>query len=65
MKVKVLVTLVFLPGEFHGQTSLEGYSTWGRKESDTTEQPMTHTAQPTTPHERQPSVQEHEGDLLM
>ena len=30
-----LPTLVFLPGEFHGQTSLEGYSTWGRKESDT------------------------------
>ena len=29
---------VFLPGEFHGQTSLAGYSPWGRKESDTTEQ---------------------------
>ena len=27
----------FLPGEFHGQRSLEGYSPWGRKESDTTE----------------------------
>ena len=24
-------TLVFLPGEFHGQRSLVGYSPWGRK----------------------------------
>ena len=29
--------LVFLPGEFHGQSSLVGYSSWGCKESDTTE----------------------------
>ena len=29
---------VFLPLEFHGQGSLTGYSTWGRQESDTTEQ---------------------------
>ena len=29
---------VFLPGEFHGQRSLEGYSPWGHKEFDTTEQ---------------------------
>ena len=28
---------VFLPGEFHGRRSLEGYSPWGHKESDTTE----------------------------
>ena len=33
-------TPVFLPGEFHGQ-SLAGYSPWGRKELDTTEQ-ITH-----------------------
>ena len=26
-----------LPGKSHGQRSLEGYSPWGRKESDTTE----------------------------
>ena len=26
---------VFLPGESHGQRSLEGYSPWGRKELDT------------------------------
>ena len=30
-------TLVFLPGESHGQRSLVGYSPWGCKESDTTE----------------------------
>ena len=30
-------TPVFLPGEFHGQRSLAGYSPWGHKESDTTE----------------------------
>ena len=30
-------TPVFLPGESHGQRSLEGYSPWGHKESDTTE----------------------------
>ena len=28
---------VFLPGEFHGQRSLMGYSLWGRKESAITE----------------------------
>ena len=32
------ITSVFLPGEFHGQRSLVGYSPWGRKELDTTEQ---------------------------
>ena len=30
-------TPVFLPGKFHGQKSLVGYSPWGRKESDMTE----------------------------
>jgi len=34
-------TPVFLPGEFHGQRSLAGYSPWGCKELDTTEQPST------------------------
>ena len=29
---------VILPGKFHGLRSLVGYSPWGRKESDTTEQ---------------------------
>ena len=32
-----LPTPVFLPGEFHEQRSLVGYSPWGHKESDTTE----------------------------
>ena len=31
-------TPVFLPGEFHGQWSLAGYSPWGCKEMDITEQ---------------------------
>ena len=31
-------TPVFLSGESHGQSSLVGYSPWGRKELDTTEQ---------------------------
>ena len=30
-------TPVFLPGESHGQRSLAGYCSWGRKELDTTE----------------------------
>ena len=30
-------TTVFLPGEFHGQRSLEGYNQKGCKELDTTE----------------------------
>ena len=34
---------VFLPGKSHGQKSLAGYSPWGRKELDMTEQLSTHT----------------------
>ena len=34
----MLPTSVFLPRECHGKTSLVGYSPWGRKESDLTEQ---------------------------
>ena len=34
-------TPVFLPGKFHGQTSLVGYNAWHRKESDGTEQKHT------------------------
>ena len=33
---------VFLPGESHGQRNLVGYSSWGRKESDMTDQLSTH-----------------------
>ena len=42
-------TPVFLPGEFHGQRSLAGYSPWGCKELDTTEQ-LTHTHTHTHTH---------------
>ena len=34
---------VFLPGKCHGQMSLAGYSPWGRKELDVTENVQTHT----------------------
>ena len=34
-----------MPGEFHGQRNLAGYSPWGHKESDTTEQ-LTHSGSP-------------------
>ena len=36
-------TPVFVPGKPHGQRSLVGYSLWGRKEWDTTEQLKTKT----------------------
>ena len=35
-------TPIFLPGEFHGQRSLVGYSPWGCKELDMTEYAHTH-----------------------
>ena len=34
---------VFLPGKSHGQKSLEGYSPWACRESNTTERLSTHT----------------------
>ena len=37
-----LTILELLPGEFHGQRSLPGYSPWGNKESDTAEQLSQH-----------------------
>ena len=40
---KWLPTPVFFPGKSLGQRSLVGYSPWGGKESDTTEQLNTHT----------------------
>ena len=40
---------IFLPGEFHGQRSLVGYSLWGRKESDRTE-PLSMSIVPTGIH---------------
>ena len=35
-----LPSLVFLPGEFHGQRSLAGYSPWSHKELNMTKQLM-------------------------
>ena len=34
----IVPTLVFLPGESHGQRTLVGYSPWDHKELDLTEQ---------------------------
>ena len=39
-------TPIFLPGKFHGQRSLVGYSPWGCKELDMTERLSTHTNWP-------------------
>ena len=36
-------TPVFVPGEFHRQRSLAGYSPWGHRESHTTEHTQAHT----------------------
>ena len=36
LKKEMATIPVFLPGKSHGQRSLEGYSPWGRKESDRT-----------------------------
>ena len=36
--------LQYSSGESHGQKSLAGYSTWGCKESDTTEEVTQHVA---------------------
>ena len=35
--IEFLPIPVFLPGEFHGQRSLTGYSPWNRKELDANE----------------------------
>ena len=37
-----LPTLVYWPGEFHGQRSLAGYSPWGHKKLDPTERLSLH-----------------------
>ena len=41
---------VLLPGKYHGQKSLAGYSPWGCKESDTTERLSAHTHTHTYTH---------------
>ena len=42
LKKEMATTPVFLPGNFHGQRSLAGYSPQGRQESDTTERLNVH-----------------------
>ena len=37
LKKEIATTPVFLPGKFHEQRSLAGYSPWGHKQSDVTE----------------------------
>ena len=41
-KRKWQLTLVFLPGKFHGQSSLAGYNPWDCQESDATGHVSTH-----------------------
>ena len=36
LKEEMATHPIFLPGESHGQSSLAGYNSWGRKESDNT-----------------------------
>ena len=43
-------TLVFLPGKFHGQKALVGYTPWGHNELDMTEWLSTHTHTHTHTH---------------
>ena len=45
-----LPTSVFLPGKLHGEKSLVGYSPWGCKKWDMTEQLKTHTHTHTHTH---------------
>ena len=44
------LTPVFLPGKFHRQRNLEGYSPWGCNKSDMTERVHTHTHTHTHTH---------------
>ena len=62
---------VYLPRVFHGQRSLEGYSPWGCKESDTTEQLThrhthtdTHTQTHTDTHTHTPAMTKFEQVLV-
>ena len=38
LEEEMTTTPVFLPGKFHGQRSLAGYTPWSHKKSDMTEQ---------------------------
>ena len=50
MEEELATTPVFLPGKFHGQRSLVGYSLGGLKNSDTTEHTHTFTHTHTHTH---------------
>ena len=59
-----LPTLIFLPRESHGQRSLVGYSPWGRKELDITEQlsKRAHTCAHTHTHTHtHPNIEQDRG----
>ena len=43
LEEEIATTPVSLPGKFHGQRNLVGYSPWGHKESDATEHAVTHS----------------------
>ena len=43
LEQEMAITPGFLPGKFHGQRGLEGFSPWGCKELDMTEQLSTHS----------------------
>ena len=53
-------TPVFLPGKFHGQKNLVGYSPWDHKELDTTE----HTHPHTYPHTQRPTANIDSGERI-
>ena len=63
-------TPVFLPGKFHGQRSLVGYSPWGHNESDTTEHTRVHTHTHTyryllSDYGVPSRTRHHEGDIIV
>ena len=45
LEKEMTTTPVFLPGEFHGQRSLVGYSPWSHGELDTTQRLSAHSLQ--------------------
>ena len=59
-------TPVLLPGKFHGQRSLVGYSPWGCKESDTTEhaRKVTSLSNPSSKTEWAPGFSNNEAHVL-
>ena len=56
-------TLVFLPGKFHGQRHLEGYSPWGCKELDMTER--THSGKSMTKNILYQDPEKYKGRMFL